>query len=239
MGRRSTQQSQYPEAQDAPVIQNSGVQDNMMKKAIAAVVLAAMTMSAQAGVLINEGFDNVAGLAASGWTGLNSATAGLPNGWFQGVSDSLGADGQSGGINSFAAINFNVLGNNGSTQLITPEFDASGGVDISFYLRAAGEGFADLLSYGFAGVSATTVTVNPVPDSAWTLYNVHLDANTLGTTRFAFQYGGTFDTANFVGLDSLTISTPDAAGDVPEPASLALLAGGLLGLGAMRRRARR
>jgi hypothetical protein len=132
-----------------------------------------------------------------------------------------------------------VLGNNGNRQLLTPEFNASGGVDISFYLRAAGDGFADLLSFGFTGTGATMTTVNPVPDSGWTLYSVHLDANTLGTTRFAFQYGGTFDTANYLGLDSLTISAPTAAGDVPEPASLALLASGLLGLGAMRRRARR
>jgi hypothetical protein len=211
----------------------------MMKKAFAAAVLAAMTMSAQAGVLINEGFDNVAGLAASGWTGLNNAAATAPNGWFQGSADVAEFNAQSGGADSFAAINFNVLGNNGNRQLLTPEFNASGGVDISFYLRAAGDGFADLLSFGFTGTGATMTTVNPVPDSGWTLYSVHLDANTLGTTRFAFQYGGTFDTANYLGLDSLTISAPTAAGDVPEPASLALLASGLLGLGAMRRRARR
>jgi hypothetical protein len=212
----------------------------MMKKAFAAAVLAAMTMSAQAGVLINEGFDNVAGLAASGWTFTNSSNpTGLTTGWYQGSGNVFGA--QSGDITSFASANFNNAAPGGTINswLITPEFDARGGVDISFYLRAAGEGYADQVSYGFYGVSATTTTVNPVPDSGWTLYNVHLDANTLGTARFAFQYGGTYDSANYVGLDSLNISTPTAAGDVPEPASLALLAGGLLGLGAMRRRARR
>lgn len=210
----------------------------MMKKAFAAAVLAAMTMSAQAGVLINEGFNNVAGLAASGWTGVDSGTTG-PNGWFQGSADAAGFNAQSGDANAFAAINYNVFGSSGNGRLVTPTFDASGGVDISFYLRAAGGGYTDLLSYGFTGAGATMTTVNPVPDSGWTLYNVHLDANIMGTTSFAFQYGGTFDTANYVGLDSLSISTPTAAGNVPEPASLALLAGGLLGLGAMRRRTRR
>jgi len=210
----------------------------MMKKAFAVAVLAAMTMSAQAGVLINEGFDNVPGLAASGWTFTNASSPAGPTGnWFQGVGSIFGA--QAGDSTSYAAANFGSTTPGGTINnwLITPEFNASGGVDISFYLRAAGEGYADQLAYGFTAAGATMTMVNPVPDSAWTLYNVHLDANRLGTTRFAFQYGGTYDSANFVGLDSLIISTP-TAGNVPEPASLALLAGGLLGLGAMRRRAR-
>jgi len=223
-----------------PSSKNSGVHDNMMKKAFAAAVLAAMTMSAQAGVLINEGFDNVASLAASGWTFTNSSVpAGATTGWYQGSSNVFGA--QSGDVTSYAAANYNNAGAGGTINswLITPEFDASGGVDISFYLRAAGGGYADQISYGFYGTGAAMTTINPVPDSDWTLYSVHLDANSLGTTRFAFQYGGTYDSANYVGLDSLTISAADATGDVPEPASLALIAGGLLGLGAMRRRARR
>jgi len=212
----------------------------MMKKALAAVALAAMTMSAQAGVVINEGFNNVTSLAQSGWTFTSTSTAGgLTSGWFQGTTGVF--DAQAGDATSYAAANFNntVAGGTINSWLITPEFDATNGVDISFYLRAGGEGYSDTLSYGFYGVGASMVTVNPVPDSGWTLYNVHLDADTLGTTRFAFQYGGTYDTANFVGLDSLTVTTADATGDVPEPASLALLAGGLLGLGAIRRRARK
>jgi hypothetical protein len=212
----------------------------MMKKAFAAAVVAAMTMSAQAGVLINEGFDNVPGLAASGWTFLNASNpVGSTGGWAQGPGNVLNA--QSGDITSYASANYTSAQDGGiiDNRLITPEFDASGGVDISFYLLAAGEGFADQLAYGFTGAGASMTVVYPVPTSAWTLYSVHLDANLMGTTRFAFQYGGTFDSANFVGLDSLLITSPTAAGDVPEPASLALLAGGLLGLGAMRRRARR
>lgn len=212
----------------------------MMKKAFAAAVFAAMTMSAQAGVLISEGFDDVAGLAANGWTFLNaSEPAGTTGSWFQGSSNIF--DAQAGASTSYAAANFRNAGPGGtiSSWLFTPTFDASGGVDISFYLRAAGEGYADQVSFGFTNEGATMTTINPVPDSGWTLYSVHLDANTLGTTGFAFYYSGTYDTANYVGLDSLNISTPTATGDVPEPASLALLAGGLLGLGAMRRRAHR
>jgi hypothetical protein len=204
----------------------------MMKKAFAAMALVAMTMSAQATVVINEGFENVAGLAASGWVFIdNSTPGGITPGWFQGTTGPFSA--QSGDVTSYAAANFTnvTVGGTIDNWLLTPEFNASGGVDISFYLRAAGDGYADQISYGFMGVGATMTTVNPVPDSGWTLYNVHLDANSMGTTRFAFQYGGTSDSANYVGLDSVTV-------DVPEPASIPLLAGGLLGLGAIRRRSR-
>jgi PEP-CTERM motif/Cleaved Adhesin Domain len=208
----------------------------MMKKALAAMAIAAITMSAQAGVLINEGFDNVAGLAASGWTFADASTpGGATPGWFPGTNGVFSE--QAGGADSFIAAKFSNAPAGGTVDnwLITPEFDASRGVDISFWLRAAGEGFTDNIAYGFAGASLQTI-VSPVPDSAWTQYTVHVDANTLGTTRFAFRYFGDADSLNYVGLDSVTVTSPGGA--VPEPASLALFAGGMLALGALRRRVR-
>ncbi|QJD99462.1 PEP-CTERM sorting domain-containing protein [Massilia forsythiae] len=189
-------------------------------------------MSAQAGVVINEGFENVAALASQGWSFTNaSAPGGTTSGWFQGSDGPFTA--QSGSNYSYAQANFNNTTSGGSIDswLITPEFNATYGVDISFYLRAGGEGYTDTVSYGFTGTNTALTTITPVPDSAWTLYTVHLDAYQAGTTRFAFRYTGTYDTANAVALDSLTV-------DVPEPASIALMAGGLLGLGALRRRSR-
>lgn len=203
----------------------------MIKKALAAMALAGMAMSAQAGVVINEGFENVAALASQGWTFTNASGSTSTGGWFQGTPGPFNA--QAGSVYSYAAANYNnaAAGGNIDSWLITPEFDATYGVDISFYLRAGSEaGYFDTVSYGFTGANAL-VTVTPVPTSDWTLYNVHLDAYKLGTTRFAFRYTGTTDTANYVGLDSVTV-------DVPEPASIALMAGGLLGLGALRRRQR-
>jgi len=209
----------------------------MMKKAFAAAVLAAMTMSAQAGVLINEGFDNVANLASSGWVFASAGTpGGITNGWFQGAGI---FDAQSGNAASYAQANYNNAPAGGfiDSWLITPTFDASLGATISFYLRAAGEGYADQVNFGFINADGSftgtaLTTVNPVPANGWTQYTAWVGANVLGSARFAFEYTGAADSSNAVGLDSLTV-------DVPEPASLALIAGGLLGLGAMRRRARR
>jgi hypothetical protein len=203
----------------------------MMKKMFAAMALAAMTMSAQAGVVVSEGFESVASLATNGWTFINdSSPAGVTTGWFQGTPGPFSA--QAGTDASYASANYNntVEGGTISSWLITPTFNAINGVDISFYLRAAGDGYSDQIEYGFSGGALTTITA--VPDSDWTLYTVHLDANTLGATSFAFHYIGTYDSANAVGLDTLTVT------DLPEPTSIALFAGGLLGLGALRRRAR-
>jgi len=207
----------------------------MIKKTIAAVVLAAMTMSAQAATFINEGFDNVPGLTASGWVFTNAP--GATSGWTQ----SAGIfDAQSGPSYSYASANYATNASSGGaidSWLLTPTFDASLGATVSFYLRAAGEGFADQVNFGFINADGSftgsaLTAVNPVPDSDWTQYTAWIGADALGSARFAFQYVGTFDTANYVGLDTLSV-------DVPEPGSIALLAGGLLGLGAMRRRARR
>ena len=209
----------------------------MMKKAFAAMALAAMTMSAQAAVVINEGFDNVSGLTSSGWSIISASTpVGATGSWYQGSSSVFSA--QSGDSTSYAAANYNNTTEGGTIDswLLTPVFDASLGATVSFYLRAAGEGYADTINFGFINADGTftsipLTTVSAVPDSDWTQYTAWIGADSLGSVRFAFEYTGTYDTANYVGLDSLTV-------DVPEPASLALIAGGLLGLGAMRRRAR-
>lgn len=206
----------------------------MMKKMIAAVALAAMTMSAQAGVVVSEGFENVPALAASGWTFTNNGTpGGISSGWIQGTNTPFPA--QAGGIDSFAAAAFFSAGLGGmlDTWLITPVFDATNGVDISFYLRAGDDpAYSDSLAYGFTGAAAAMTVVSAVPTDGWTLYNVHLDANLMGSTSFAFRYFGAVDTSDYVGLDTLTVT------ELPEPAGIALFAAGLLGLGALRRRNR-
>jgi hypothetical protein len=204
----------------------------MMKKALAAMALAGMAMSAQAALVINEGFDNVPGLASQGWVFTNASTpGGLTTGWFQGTSSVF--DAQSGASTSYALANYNnaPAGGTINSWLTTPEFDATTGANIFFYLRAAGEGYTDQVTFGFTTGSLGMTTITPVPDSGWTLYNIYLPANTLGVTSFAFQYTGAADASNAVGLDSLTV-------DVPEPASMALFAAGLMGLGAIRRRSR-
>lgn len=206
----------------------------MMKKIIAAVALAAMTMSAQAGVAISEGFEDLPALAASGWTFTNGSAVGITGGWFQGTNNVFSS--QSGGVDSYAAADYRntTPGSALDSWLITPVFDAMNGVDISFYLRAADDpDFSDSLAYGFTGAGASAMTVvSAVPTDGWTLYTVHLDANLMASTSFAFHYIGAADTSNFVGLDTLTVT------ELPEPTGIALFAAGLLGLGALRRRTR-
>ena len=51
--------------------------------------------------------------------------------------------------------------------------------------------------------------------------------------RFGIQYSGSYDTSNFVGVDSLVVTS------VPEPATGLMFGAGLLGLMAMRRRRNR
>jgi hypothetical protein len=199
----------------------------MMKKAFAAVALAGMAMSAQATVVINEGFTDVAALSSKGWISFNKGTPGGPDqspGWVQGAATAELFNAQAGAPNSYASASYNIAPEGGfiDSWLITSQFDASKGANISFYLRAAGGGFADQLTYGFVDAagnfnSAVRATVNPVPDNAWTRYNIWIAPQNVGLTRLGFEYTGTNESANYIGLDSLVV-------DVPEPASMALLA---------------
>lgn len=211
----------------------------MMKKAFAAMALAGMAMSAQATVVINEGFENVPGLASQGWVFTNASTpGGITPGWYQGDQGIFNA--QSGSANSYAAANYNNAGAGGNLDnwMLTSAFDASKGATVSFSLRADGiDGYFDQINFGFVNANGSLTglaltSVNPVPTDGWVQYTAWVGADTLSaSTRFAFQYTGAADTANYVGVDSLVV-------DVPEPASMMLIAGGLLGLGAARRRSR-
>jgi hypothetical protein len=208
----------------------------MMKKAFAAFALAGSAMSAHAAVLLQQGFDDVPALASQGWVFNNASTPGgsIP-GWFQGDQSQFGA--QAGNPGAYAAANFNNAGAGGQLDnwLITPTFDASRDVIVSFWLRAAVDNaYSDQVAFGFSnGDSAIsafrTVPVFTVPTSGWTYYTATLAAQGAGkTARFGIEYTGAADSANYVGLDTLRV-------DVPEPASALLVLAGLLGLRASRR----
>jgi hypothetical protein len=210
----------------------------MMKKALAAMALAGVAMSAQADVAIQEGFGNVYGLQSQGWvfTPLSNPVGIVPT-WSQGDQSILTA--QSGRPESFAAASYNnsVPGGTLDNWIITPDFYAVNDVTVSFWLNSyfAGDGFSDQVRFGYStGSSATSdfIMASPVTvgTDGWTEYTYTINGlGAGGRARFAIEYIGADDTANYVGLDTLSVN-------VPEPASIALIAGGLLGLGAIRRR---
>jgi hypothetical protein len=208
----------------------------MFKKAFAAMALAGMAMSAHANtIVINEGFDTITGangLAAKGWSGVNTSN-GVPNGWFGGSTNIF--DGQSGGAGSYVAAGYAL--DDGASRafsnwLYSPVFDATGGATVSFWLRGADDpDFYDTVNYGILlnGALVQMTALATVATDGWTQYTLTLDHSTVGTGRFAIQYASNVATSNYVGLDSVTVA-------VPEPASLALIAFGALGLGIARRR---
>lgn len=210
----------------------------MMKKALVALAFSGMALSAQAGALLSEGFDDVGGLAAKGWVLNNASTpAGMTPGWYQGDQSQFPA--LTGAAESYAAANYNnaAVGGNLANWLITPEFSTGvNGAIVSFWLRAgAADGFSDQVAFGFSNGSsalsdfalASPVTVGT---DGWMRYETRVGAS--GSARFALQYTGAADFANYVGLDSLVVSA------VPEPSTMMILFAGAMGLTMSRRRKR-
>ena len=77
----------------------------MIKKALLALAISGTMLSAQAGVVVNEGFDNISTLTTSGWVLTNASTPVGSTGFFQGNTDVLTS--QAGAANSYIAANFN------------------------------------------------------------------------------------------------------------------------------------
>ena len=215
----------------------------MIKKALLALAIAGAMTTAQATVVLNEGFENVSTLTNSGWLLANASAPLGAFGWFQGNNTDIFAA-QSGSELSYIAASFNSAAEGGYVNdwLITPVFSAAYGATVTFWLRGAFDaGYIDQISYGFSNGSTALTSfalgqVITASTDAWTQVTATLAAGT-GSARFAINYAGAL--TNNVGIDSLVINVNDATGDVPEPASLAILAAGLIGMGAVRRRKQR
>jgi hypothetical protein len=210
----------------------------MIKKTLGALILFGAAVSAQADVLLQENFNSVAGLTGSGWVLNNNSTPGGLIGWFQGNQDIFSA--QSGPDRSYAAANYFNTSPGGTIDnwLISPEFSTANDYRVSLWLRGDFlDGFSDTVSFALSnGSSAIGDFVRgdsiTVPTGAWTQYFVNVaGTGILGSTgRFAIEYTGSADLANYIGVDTLDIRS------VPEPTSIVILGTGLLGLAVARRR---
>jgi len=206
----------------------------MIKQALLALTMTGAMASAQAAVVVNEGFDNVATLANMGWILNNASTPVGATGWFQGEQQQFVS--QRGAPESYIAANFANAAEGGviNNWLITPEFSTASGATVSFWLNAGvAEGYSDQIAFGFIDASGSMTTalldsLVTVTSGAWTQYTASI-GYVPGSARFAIQYTGLADASNYVGVDSLIV-------DVPEPSSILILAAGMLGLGAARRR---
>lgn len=220
----------------------------MIRKLALATSLSATALAASATTLLDEGFENVAGLGAAGWVQANlSSPVGLP--WGQGFIGPFAA--QAGGAESYAVANFEsaAFGSGGviDNWLMTPTLDFGSSNTVTFWTRTIFNPsiFPDRLelrlsvagtSSASADFATTVLSVNPdltqtgYPNT-WTQYTATFSAAPGTTGRLAFRYSvpSNFE-ADLIGLDTVSVTA------VPEPATGLVL---VLGLAAVLLAARR
>ncbi len=208
-----------------------------MIRALGALALVGAAVSAQAGVILHEDFNDVLGLAAAGWV-LNNASSppGLTSGWYQGDQSQFTA--QNGPPESYAAANYNNAAAGGTLDnwLITPVFSTAENLIITFWVKgAADQQYSDHFAFGLSagGSELTDFVLGDVMTAStgdWVRYSIGMSGLGAGATgRLAIQYTGLADSSSYIGVDDLTVT-------VPEPSTMLILGAGVLGLIAARRR---
>jgi len=218
-----------------------------LNKYLIGLVATVATSSVFASPLLNEGFNDISTLASSGWVMTNNSTGAVGgvnstiggSNWFQGGDGPFNA--ANGPINSYIGANYvnATAGGAISNWLLTPELALANGEKLNFSLRLLGEGLVDKVEvyYSAAGASVdvgntTTSTggftlldsFSASTDTGWTTKSLTLSGLSGNTTgRFAFRYVGSYDNSDYIGIDTVSVTTA-----VPEPTTALML---LLGLG--------
>jgi len=185
-------------------------------------------------VVLSEGFNDINALP--NWSFVNESTP-AGQSWFQGNPGVFAA--QAGPANSYIAASFNsAQGGSGvlSNWLITPMLSLLGPSTLSFFARSdAAVGLNDTMEVLFssgAGLGDFTLLgtiggINTFP-TTWQQFEASVDYTGMG--RFAFRYIGDAAASNYIGIDSVNITT------VPEPSTYLMLLAGLGGLALLRRK---
>lgn len=222
---------------------------------VVAGALAGASLPGHSAVLLAQGFDDLG--AMPGWVFTNNSQPLGASNWFQGNPAVFSA--AAGAPNSYAGSNFDGAGFGGriSNWMITPQIALDGLPTLEFALRMLGEGgtgfpYTDTIEVylstagASADVGATSTSTGDFTllqsyttdvDTGWVTHSIALAAFAPGTTgRLAFRYfvEDTSIDGNYIGVDSVLVSTRDAT--VPEPTPAALLALALVGMAVLRRR---
>jgi hypothetical protein len=225
MRRRETKQK--PRANRNNILREQRI---MLRRLLICAGLVAGSVTANAGAILVEGFDNIAGLGASGWVLNNNSAPSGETGWFQGNTGIFNS--QSGAADSYIAANYlNAgLGGNVENWLITPSLFTETGTVINFSTRTAGfpgdnlevlynnVGTTNLADFVSLGVIASASY--PLDWQAFTFTYGAANAD----ARFALRYSvsNTLLNGDYIGIDSLSVAT------VPEPGTMMLFGTALL-----------